>query len=107
MASITVRNLDENLKQRLKEQAAKHGCSMEEEVRRILAAALPPQPKVKSLEGQETPKTGLDLANAIRESFQSVGVTEEESELFFRSIEEIRHPERNKQPQVDGSASSQ
>ena len=41
MPSITVRNLDENLKQRLKEQAAKHGCSMEEEVRRILADALP------------------------------------------------------------------
>ena len=105
MASITVRNLDEDLKQRLKEQAARHGCSMEEEVRRILAAALPP--KVKSLEGQETPQTGLDLANAIHESFQSVGLTEEESELFFRSLEEIRHPERYKQLQVDWSASSQ
>ena len=41
MASITVRNVDEDLKRRLKEQAAKHGCSMEEEVRNILAAALP------------------------------------------------------------------
>lgn len=41
MASITVRNLDEDLKERLKEKAAKQGCSMEEEVRRIPAAALP------------------------------------------------------------------
>ena len=41
MASITVRNLDEDLEQRLEDQAAKHGCSKEEEVRRILSAALP------------------------------------------------------------------
>ena len=30
MSSITVRNIDEELKQRLKEQAARHGVSMEE-----------------------------------------------------------------------------
>ena len=41
MPSITVRNIDAELKQRLKEQAAKHGCSMEEEARRILKKSLP------------------------------------------------------------------
>ena len=97
MPSITVRNLDDDLKQRLKEQAEKHGCSMEEEVRRILAAALPPQSKVKSLEGQETTGTGLDLVKTIQDAFQSVGWTDEERDLFFRSIEEMRHPERYKQ----------
>ena len=97
MPSITVRNIDAELKQRLKEQAAKHGCSMEEEARRILAGALPPQPKVKSPDGQETPKTGLDLAKSIHESFRSVGLTDEEHELFLRNIEELRHPGRYKQ----------
>jgi len=40
VASITVRNLDEDLKRRLRLRAARHGCSMEEEVRQILRAAL-------------------------------------------------------------------
>lgn len=36
MASITIRNLDHNLKQRLRVRAAEHGRSMEEEARDIL-----------------------------------------------------------------------
>jgi len=40
MASITIRNLDENIKARLRIAAARHGCSMEEEVRRILRLTL-------------------------------------------------------------------
>ncbi|TQF00183.1 MAG: plasmid stabilization protein [Spiribacter salinus] len=40
MASITIRNLDEELKQRLQVEAARHGHSMEEEVRLILRGAL-------------------------------------------------------------------
>jgi plasmid stability protein len=44
MASITVRNLDDDLKARLRLQAARHGRSMEEEVRVILAQAVTPSP---------------------------------------------------------------
>jgi antitoxin FitA len=40
MASITIRNLDEQLKSRLRIQAAKHGRSMEEEARDVLRTAL-------------------------------------------------------------------
>lgn len=36
MASIMVRNLDEDVKQRLRVRAARHGRSMEAEVRAIL-----------------------------------------------------------------------
>lgn len=36
MASITIRNLDRSIKEKLRVQAAKHGRSMEEEVRSIL-----------------------------------------------------------------------
>lgn len=40
MASITIRNLDEELKERLRVRAAKCGHSMEEEARIILRQAL-------------------------------------------------------------------
>ena len=36
MASITIRNLDDGLKRRLRIRAAEHGRSMEEEAREIL-----------------------------------------------------------------------
>ena len=107
MPSITIRNIDESLKQRLKEQAAKHGCSMEEEVRRILAAALPPKVKVNAAKGQETPKTGLDLAMGIHNMVRSYGLTEEDIEIFINNVEELLHPERSGPRQVDDSESSQ
>lgn len=40
MASMTIRNLDESLKARLRVRAAQHGKSMEDEARDILRAAL-------------------------------------------------------------------
>lgn len=40
MASLTIRNLDELTKRRLRIRAAKHGLSMEEEARRLLKEAL-------------------------------------------------------------------
>ena len=40
MASITIRNLDDSLKHRLRVQAAEHGRSMEEEAREILRKAV-------------------------------------------------------------------
>ena len=42
MSSITVRNLDPAIKERLRIRAAEHGHSMEAEARRILQAALSP-----------------------------------------------------------------
>ena len=40
MASITIRNLDDGIKRRLKLRAADHGRSMEEEARDILRQAV-------------------------------------------------------------------
>ncbi|MBB3192323.1 FitA-like ribbon-helix-helix domain-containing protein [Halomonas cerina] len=45
MASITIRNLDDDLKAELRLAAARHGHSMEEEVRTILRRALAPRPE--------------------------------------------------------------
>ena len=50
MASITVRNLDEDIKRRLRIRAAENGRSMEQEAREILRAALgQTQPPVVNL----------------------------------------------------------
>lgn len=54
MASITIRNLDDDIKQRLRVRAAEHGRSMEEEARDILR---------RVMGDAETPR---DLAAAIR-----------------------------------------
>jgi antitoxin FitA len=40
MATLTIRNLDDNVKAQLRLEAARHGHSMEEEVRVILQRAL-------------------------------------------------------------------
>ncbi len=65
MASITVRNLDEGLKRRLRIRAAENGRSMEQEVRDILRAAL----------DDESP-TGRDFINGIRARFAPLGGVE-------------------------------
>jgi antitoxin FitA len=49
VASITIRNLDETLKARLRVRAAHHGRSMEEEARQILRRALAEQPAAGNL----------------------------------------------------------
>jgi len=62
MASITIRNLDEPLKARLRVQAAMHGRSMEDEARDILRVAL-----------NKEPLPPANLAAAIRARFASLG----------------------------------
>jgi len=65
MASITVRNLDERTKARLRVRAAQHGRSMEEEARTLLRAAL-----------TEDVVAGGNLADAIRARFRHLGGVE-------------------------------
>lgn len=43
MSSLTVRNLDESVKNSLRIRAARHGLSMEEEVRQILQKVVAPE----------------------------------------------------------------
>ena len=65
MASITIRNLDQQTKTRLRVRAAHHNRSMEEEARKILRAAL-----------AEQTSTPLDLAEAILRRFEPLGGVE-------------------------------
>ena len=65
MASLTIRQLEENTKRKLRMRAARHGRSMEQEAREILKSALS-QP-------EEQPK---DLGKAIRDIFAPLGGVE-------------------------------
>lgn len=58
MTAISVRDLDEDVAAKLKVRAARHGRSMEAEVRAILAVAV-----------NETEDEGPNLAQAIRQRF--------------------------------------
>ena len=78
MASITIRNLDDDVKTRLRIRAAGHGRSMEEEARQILREA------VDRKAGPE------NLATAIRARFAPFGGVE----LEIPPRETMREPPR-------------
>ena len=79
MASITIRNLDNDVKTRLRVRAASNGRSMEEEVRRILAEAV---------ERNTAPAQGL--GTALHELFKPFGGVE----LKLHPREPMREPPR-------------
>jgi plasmid stability protein len=64
VAAITVRNLDDRLKERLRVRAAQHGRSMESEVRAILVEAV----------GE--PGDSDDLFQSILDRFGEIGGVE-------------------------------
>lgn len=65
MASITVRNIDDGLKRRLRIRAAENGRSMEQEAREILRTALV----------EDATPTG-NLGTLIHERFKRLGGVE-------------------------------
>lgn len=75
MATLTIRNLDEAVKRRLRVRAAEHGRSMEEEVREILREAVSEQ-------------RGADLAASIRARVAGIGGVE----LELPAREPVREP---------------
>lgn len=78
MASITIRNLNDDLKRRLRVRAAQHGRSMEEEARDILRLAV----------GEPDPRP--NLAASIRSRFAPLGGVE----LDVPTREPMRDPPR-------------
>src|SRR3546814_19641064 len=76
MASITIRNLDERLKARLRVQAARHGRSMEEEARALLRSALSTEPKraeslAQAIRARFAPLGGVELPEQDREAIRA------------------------------------
>ena len=63
MASISVRNLDDKMYEMLQLRAAKHGVSMEEEVRQIISQAVSAPEKVSEVfQKYFGHKNGIDLS---------------------------------------------
>lgn len=81
MASITIRNLDDSLKENLRIRAARHGRSMEDETREILKSAL--------AEGR---RPATNLVDMLRRRF----APNDRVELELPSREPLREPPRFK-----------
>ena len=77
MTSVTIRGIEEGLKQRLRLRAAQHGRSMEEELRVILKTAL----------NVEAPER-LNLVDSIRRHIKPIGGVE----LNLQARQPIRRP---------------
>ncbi len=71
MASITIRNLDDTVKRRLRVRAAEHGRSMEEEAREILRQVVgegkPAHNLAAAIRARVAPLGGADLELPSRE----------------------------------------
>ena len=71
MASITIRNLDDDIKQRLRVRAAEHGRSMEEEardiLRRVKTDAASPRDLAAAIRARVTPAARAELKLPARE----------------------------------------
>ncbi len=65
MATLTIRKLDDSIKQSLRIRAARQGVSMEEEARRILRMAL-------------TPEKQTELGSRIHRHFALIGGVDED-----------------------------
>lgn len=88
MATMTIRNLDDDLKMLLRLRAARHGRSMEEEARSILRSALA---------GRVEDDTGAALYAAIRARVEPFGGVE----LELPPREPQRDPPDFSEPDAD------
>ncbi len=79
MATLTIRQLDDETKKRLRLRAAEHGWSMEQEVREILQAAV-------ASEGGEQ-----HWVDQVRDTFAKIGYAED-LVLPSRQIDERKPP---------------
>lgn len=82
MGTLTIRNLDDALKSRLRMRAAARNRSMEEEARQIMRAAL-----------QEPAAKASDLGTRIRARFATLG----DVQLPLEGRQPLREP-----PELDG-----
>lgn len=79
MASITIRDLDDRVKARLRVRAAQHNRSMEEEARAILKTALaveatPSKSLVQAIRARIEPLGGIELTIAPREPMREIKI---------------------------------
>jgi plasmid stability protein len=75
MAQLVVRQLDDDVKEKLQRRASQHGCSTEEEVREILRNAV-----------RSDGSTGTPLGSRIAARFSRVGLVKPIPELRGQSV---------------------
>jgi len=76
MPSVTIRNVPEEVHRALRVRAAKHGTSMEAEMRQILVSAVKPAGRIR-------------LGSLLAEIGRKVNLTDEEFALFTSVRDEI------------------
>ncbi|GBQ21553.1 hypothetical protein AA12717_0921 [Gluconacetobacter sacchari DSM 12717] len=77
MAAMTIRNIDEALKRKLRIRAATHGRSMEDEARAILRAVLASEDPVtvplgEAIQRRFSALGGVELPDIVREPIRDV-----------------------------------
>jgi plasmid stability protein len=82
MATITIRQLDERTKAKLRVRAAHHGRSMEEEAREILRCAL-----------ETEPENSVHMVERIHRRFRELGGVELELPKRTSGIREVNFDE--------------
>jgi plasmid stability protein len=85
MAQLIVRKLDDDVKERLKARAKKHGRSLEAEARAILEHAANGEPP-----SAVAAKKEKGFGTLMHERFKHTGFTDEEYEEFERRLAEMR-----------------
>jgi plasmid stability protein len=85
LAQLVVRNLPDEVKDRLKRRAEHHGRSLEAEVRDILSRA--PAPPTSAAKGEGLGKT-------LNRQLKKYKLTKEDWEAFDRSLAELRSNRR-------------
>jgi plasmid stability protein len=85
MAQLIVRRLNDDVKERLKARAKKHGRGLEAEARAILEDAANGEPK-----HARSRKKEKGFGTLMRERFKRTGFTDEEYEKFEQHLSEMR-----------------
>ena len=90
MAQLIVRNLPDDVKERLKRRAKQHGRSLEAEVREILLDASEPS--------QHPPTTEKGLGTRLAEAMRKQPVSDEAWEEFDSALREARETRLQSKP---------
>ena len=84
MASITIRNLDDDIKHKLRVRAAMHGRSMEEEareiLRRVMSEAAQPRDLAAAIRSRLAPTARADLELPAREPMREPPMLSQDGE---------------------------
>jgi plasmid stability protein len=95
MAQLIVRRIADDVKARLKARDARHGRSVEAEVRAIIEEAM------KGEEAEQAESARVCFGTLMRQRFSKDDLTEKEARLVTEAIEQLRRGGRLRDPGLD------